>query len=493
MRSRRLVALTATLVTAITTLGAGALAWGTTLRDDGRLLQGTTIASVDVSGATADEALAEVEAHLASRLDQVVEVTHDDHRWETTARQLGATTDADQVIAEALERSAAAGLVDLARMRLTGGSAGLELDVAVRLPDGKVDAFIAGIAEELDRSPSDAQVAWNGNGFELTEDRPGRQVDRSAAAADLAAALDDAATAVELPVETLAPGVTTETAQNIVDEAGAAIDAALDHVVTLTLEGSSWTVTPRELGAAPQVEPILAAAFEAPDSTVTPADVQLELPDGAISNFIATIAAGVDKAPRDAQLDWSSGRLQITPEQNGRTLARDAAAAELRDALGGAADRVELSVADAKPAVTSASFDHTLLVNQAERRLYYYKGGKVVRDWPVAVGQGGSPTPTGVFTVGAKRFEPTWYNPAPDGWGANMPRSIGPGPGNPLGVRALNWNQNGRDTLIRFHGTPNEASIGQAASRGCVRMYNADVIELYDLVPAGTTIISTAG
>jgi lipoprotein-anchoring transpeptidase ErfK/SrfK len=62
-----------------------------------------------------------------------------------------------------------------------------------------------------------------------------------------------------------------------------------------------------------------------------------------------------------------------------------------------------------------------------------------------------------------------------------------------LGVRALNWNRpGGGDTLIRFHGTPNEASIGTASSNGCVRMFNADVIELYDLVPSGVTILSVA-
>ena len=115
----------------------------------------------------------------------------------------------------------------------------------------------------------------------------------------------------------------------------------------------------------------------------------------------------------------------------------------------------------------------------------------MVRTWPVAVGTGGSPTPTGTFTVGAKRFEPTWVNPARDRWGADLPARIGPGPDNPLGLRALNWNRvGGGDTLIRFHGTPNEDSIGEAASNGCVRMFNDDVIELYDLVPSGAMIIS---
>jgi lipoprotein-anchoring transpeptidase ErfK/SrfK len=73
-----------------------------------------------------------------------------------------------------------------------------------------------------------------------------------------------------------------------------------------------------------------------------------------------------------------------------------------------------------------------------------------------------------------------------------MPAQIGPGPDNPLGARAINWNRNGADTLIRFHGTPNEDSIGEAASAGCVRMFNDDVIELYDLVETGMTIVSVS-
>ena len=72
-----------------------------------------------------------------------------------------------------------------------------------------------------------------------------------------------------------------------------------------------------------------------------------------------------------------------------------------------------------------------------------------------------------------------------------MPEKIGPGPDNPLGLRALNWMQDGWDTLIRVHGTANVSSIGNAASHGCVRMTNPDVIELFDLVDTGTVILST--
>jgi lipoprotein-anchoring transpeptidase ErfK/SrfK len=57
------------------------------------------------------------------------------------------------------------------------------------------------------------------------------------------------------------------------------------------------------------------------------------------------------------------------------------------------------------------------------------------------------------------------------------------GPTNPLGARALYLYQNGRDTLYRIHGTNEPQSIGRAVSSGCIRMLNADVIDLYERVP----------
>ena len=50
---------------------------------------------------------------------------------------------------------------------------------------------------------------------------------------------------------------------------------------------------------------------------------------------------------------------------------------------------------------------------------------------------------------------------------------------NPLGARALYLFQDNKDTLFRIHGTNEPKSIGQAVSSGCIRMLNADVIDLY--------------
>jgi lipoprotein-anchoring transpeptidase ErfK/SrfK len=65
---------------------------------------------------------------------------------------------------------------------------------------------------------------------------------------------------------------------------------------------------------------------------------------------------------------------------------------------------------------------------------------------------------------------------------------MAPGVENPLGARALYLFKDGKDTLYRIHGTNRPFSIGQAASSGCFRMVNQDVIDLYDRVPKGAKV-----
>jgi lipoprotein-anchoring transpeptidase ErfK/SrfK len=63
------------------------------------------------------------------------------------------------------------------------------------------------------------------------------------------------------------------------------------------------------------------------------------------------------------------------------------------------------------------------------------------------------------------------------------------GPKNPLGARAIYLHRNGVDTGYRIHGTPEWSSIGRAASSGCIRMINQDVIDLYGRVRKGAKVI----
>jgi lipoprotein-anchoring transpeptidase ErfK/SrfK len=60
---------------------------------------------------------------------------------------------------------------------------------------------------------------------------------------------------------------------------------------------------------------------------------------------------------------------------------------------------------------------------------------------------------------------------------------------NPLGARALYLFKGGKDTLFRIHGTNEPGTIGRAVSSGCIRMLNADVIDLYQRVAKGTPVV----
>jgi lipoprotein-anchoring transpeptidase ErfK/SrfK len=135
----------------------------------------------------------------------------------------------------------------------------------------------------------------------------------------------------------------------------------------------------------------------------------------------------------------------------------------------------------------------TLIIKTSERALYQVLGGGKAMRYMVAVGKEGFSW-SGVARVGMKAVNPTW-TPPPEmidrkpeyaKWADGMPGGI---PINPLGPRAMYLFNGGGDTGFRIHGTIHPESIGTAASSGCIRMLNEEVIRLYDQTPRGTKVI----
>ncbi len=122
-----------------------------------------------------------------------------------------------------------------------------------------------------------------------------------------------------------------------------------------------------------------------------------------------------------------------------------------------------------------------LRLNLSDRKVYVYRGETLETSYPVAIGRPGWETPTGEYEVYSQLVNPGWTNPL-DG------SVMTPGPDNPLGDRWIAFWTDGTNE-IGFHGTPNRDSVGQAASHGCIRMYNEDVRELYEVVALGTPVI----
>jgi len=130
----------------------------------------------------------------------------------------------------------------------------------------------------------------------------------------------------------------------------------------------------------------------------------------------------------------------------------------------------------------------TIVVETKERQLYYVLPNKRAIRYGVAVGDEAFGW-TGTATIQRKAEWPDWNPPAEmkKRWPHVHP--VSGGPNSPLGARALYLFEGNRDTLYRIHGTNEPEKIGQAASSGCIRMRNIDVVELYNRVQPGTKVI----
>ena len=124
-------------------------------------------------------------------------------------------------------------------------------------------------------------------------------------------------------------------------------------------------------------------------------------------------------------------------------------------------------------------------MDRANFQLTLYKGLKLQKTYRIAVGAVGLETPAGLYHIQNKAVDPAWTMPNSD-WVAPADRGrVVPGgtAENPLKARWL-----GIFNGAGIHGTDADASIGSAASHGCVRMRIPDVIELYDQVAVGAPI-----
>jgi lipoprotein-anchoring transpeptidase ErfK/SrfK len=134
----------------------------------------------------------------------------------------------------------------------------------------------------------------------------------------------------------------------------------------------------------------------------------------------------------------------------------------------------------------------TIVIDTHGPFLYLVEGEGRATRYGIAIGREGFGW-TGEGVIDRRAKWPRWTpppemiarDPSLEKWRDGQPG----GPTNPLGARALYISFNGHDSGYRIHGTNHPGSIGYAASSGCFRMLNQDVIDLYNRVPNGAKVI----
>ncbi|ORE92016.1 L,D-transpeptidase [Acuticoccus yangtzensis] len=231
-----------------------------------------------------------------------------------------------------------------------------------------------------------------------------------------------------------------------------------------TVEATPVTATaPGVTSSTAQRDPRDAAVMSAAVATPTP---QYRMISGRLVPVNGTVTA-VRQAPPPVQAAPALRTAAVTPQMT-RPISRQIDPAFLP---------TEVSFSGYKPG--------TIVIDTEEKYLYLQMDGGMAKRYGVGVGRPGFQW-AGTHKITMKREWPGWTPPAqmrkrqPE-----LPAFMEGGPENPLGARAMYLGS----TLYRIHGSNAPWTIGHEVSSGCIRMRNEDVMDLYDRVGVGTTVV----
>ncbi|MDQ6751746.1 MAG: L,D-transpeptidase/peptidoglycan binding protein [Actinomycetota bacterium] len=253
------------------------------------------------------------------------------------------------------------------------------------------------------------------------------------------------------------------------------IQATIDEATRRSREGSIFTRTWHSVqGSAVNVNLAPKISYSRP----------------AVTHFVRRVTGKIDRPARDASLDYSAGGLSKVPGRDGlkvnATQLRNAIVFDLENQrYQGALTPV---VSRLRPKVTTAQladrYPSVIVINRSSFELKLYKHLKMSKSYGIAVGQAGLESPAGLHSVTDKSIDPAWNVPN-ESWAGSLAGQTIPGgaPENPIKSRWIGFYPGDG-----IHGTADDASIGSAASHGCIRMHVSDVEDLFPRVSVGDPV-----
>jgi len=216
---------------------------------------------------------------------------------------------------------------------------------------------------------------------------------------------------------------------------------------------------------------------------------QISYSKPAVKDFVNQVVKSTDQPAEDASLIFTVSKVQPQQSKNGLAVKQRQLKKQVTAALTtlGSDRTVRAQVRVLKPTVTtsqlSVKYPVLITIDKANFKLTLFKNLKSVKTYSVAVGRAGYETPSGLYSIQDKQVNPSWYVPNSAWTGDLAGSAIPPGPDNPLKARWM-----GIAGGVGIHGTADSASLGSAASHGCIRMSVTEVIELYEDANVGTPV-----
>jgi hypothetical protein len=222
----------------------------------------------------------------------------------------------------------------------------------------------------------------------------------------------------------------------------------------------------------------------------TDLELQVDYSQEAIGRVVDGIRREVQRPARDATSSASFAGVHITPSQVGVALRPRLLRNEIVDHLVSpdSSRTFAVPVRLVRPKVTTkklkARYGHFIAISRSRRELRLFVNRRLLKTYRVGIGAAGFDTPAGEYEVETMAANPAWYVPNSD-WAGDLAGKViaGNDPSNPIKARWMGFYDG-----AGIHGTADTASIGTAASHGCIRMTVPDVIDLYERVPLHTPL-----
>ncbi|WP_354699428.1 hypothetical protein DSM112329_05145 [Paraconexibacter sp. AEG42_29] len=211
----------------------------------------------------------------------------------------------------------------------------------------------------------------------------------------------------------------------------------------------------------------------------------------AVRSFVVQTARSARRSSRNATLKIGVKHMTVRRSKPGYRMDQPAAYKAINAALADAAAsrKLHFKFKQFRAAVNTndlaKQYGTILTIDKSERKLRLFKNLKISKRYRVAIGQPAYPTPEGRFNIQSKQVNPVWSVPNSP-WAGELAGTTvtGGSAANPLKARWM-----GVSGSVGIHGTGDDASIGSAASHGCIRMHVGDVIDLFKRVPMGATVL----
>jgi lipoprotein-anchoring transpeptidase ErfK/SrfK len=253
------------------------------------------------------------------------------------------------------------------------------------------------------------------------------------------------------------------------------VDALLASAVAESREGNFLTRSLRDL-----------TGREAEQELALHIDYSRE----AVTRVVAGIRRELDRPAREADSSATFAGVHITASDTGVAVQAE----KLRARIVGRLTRADTSRTVAVPATIlrpkvptkklASRYRYFVAISRSRRELRLFVNRRLAKSYRVGIGAVGFDTPAGEYKVESKAANPAWYVPNSE-WAGDLAGKVIPGndPSNPIKARWMGFYDG-----AGIHGTADEASIGNAASHGCIRMLIPEVIDLYDRVPLNTPL-----